>query len=56
MKHGIASKNAVEIDPLKAYFQFSFLVKFTKTFISNFSSQFVSRPHLGSRHILWEAL
>jgi len=50
MKRGIAPKNA-EVVSLQA--TINFLVKFTKTFISDLSSQFVSRPQ---NYIVWEAL
>jgi len=51
MKHGIADKNAVEIDLLHLYFQVlcklwvkQKLYLIWKTFISDLSNQFFSRP------------
>ena len=55
------SSDLATLDSLQAYF--NFIVKFTKTFISDLSSQFIlrshnynSQPHLGSRPIVWEAM
>jgi len=47
MKHGIAPKNAVEIESLQAYF--NFLEKITKTFTYDLSSQFVREPKITFR-------